>query len=71
MKPVDQTRFGSPDGNCFAACVASLLEIPLEEAPNLMNLDEWYRAFEVWLRPRGLYPVGFSCDNESSRGSTS
>jgi hypothetical protein len=64
MRPVDQTRFGSPDGNCFAACVASLLEIPLEEAPDLMKLPDWYVAFEEWLRPRGLYPVGFSCDGE-------
>jgi len=34
MKPVDQTVFGEPNGNCFAACVASILEIPLKGLPN-------------------------------------
>lgn len=38
MKKVYQTRFGGSDspvseqGNCFQACVASIFEIPLEEA---------------------------------------
>ena len=30
MKPVYQTRFGK-DGNCFAACIASLLECPIHD----------------------------------------
>src|SRR5262249_6019235 len=30
MTPVYQTRFGPPNGNCFAACVATLLDRPLE-----------------------------------------
>lgn len=33
MKPVDQTKFGVPEGNCTAACVASILEIPLDSIP--------------------------------------
>jgi len=32
MKPVDQDRFGG-DGNCWQACVASLLELPLHDLP--------------------------------------
>ncbi len=31
MTPITQTKFGRPDGNCFAACVASILEARLEE----------------------------------------
>src|SRR6266498_3643126 len=31
MTPVYQTRHGPPDGNCFAACVASLLDRRIEE----------------------------------------
>ncbi len=31
MTPVYQTRSGAPDGNCFAACVASILERKIEE----------------------------------------
>ncbi len=34
MKPWHQTKFGYPDGNCFATCVACLLEIPVPEVPN-------------------------------------
>lgn len=30
MIPVFQTRFGRPLGNCWAACIASILELPLE-----------------------------------------
>lgn len=30
MKPVVQTRFGRPGGNCWAASIASILELPLE-----------------------------------------
>jgi hypothetical protein len=37
--PVDQTLFGMPDGNCMAASVASVLELPLEAVPNLARLD--------------------------------
>lgn len=31
MKPVQQTRFGPPDGNCMSACVASIIECKIEE----------------------------------------
>jgi hypothetical protein len=31
MTPVYQTKHGPPDGNCFAACVASLLDRTIEE----------------------------------------
>ena len=41
MKPVGQTRFGRPDGNCWTACVASILEVPIEE---LGDLEDAYRS---------------------------
>lgn len=31
MTPVYQTRYGVPDGNCMAACVASILDQRLED----------------------------------------
>src|ERR1017187_7390272 len=31
MTPVHQTKQGSPHGNCFAACVASLLDRKIED----------------------------------------
>lgn len=52
MKPVDQIIFDHNRGDCFRACVASILEVPLEEVPNFMedgrkqfddNLDKWLK----------------------------
>lgn len=68
MIPVDQTVFRVPGGNCFSACVASLLELPLAEVPYFMGtFDEpdgtWWRRFGDWLRPRGWSAVMFNiCD---------
>lgn len=39
----DQTRFGA-DGNCFAACLATLLGLDMQEVPEANE----------WLRQRGL-----------------
>lgn len=35
MIPIDQTISGSAEGNCFAAAVASVLEVSLEDLPPL------------------------------------
>lgn len=54
MKPVDQTIFGWPSGNCFAACVASILELSLDEVPNFMlNHETWFDDTYRWLAARG------------------
>lgn len=61
MKPVYQTIFGGSDrpieewGNCVAACIASILELPLDCVPD--NRDEnksWYIEMEQWLNEKGL-----------------
>lgn len=71
MRLVYQTRFGGPDdpvekqGNCFAACVASLLGLQLEEAEIYMvGLDtlaavenRWWQAFVDWCAERDLVPL--------------
>ncbi len=57
MKPVYQTRYGEPHGNCFAACVASILECGLADLPDLDNLPEgrnWLDWFNEQLAERGL-----------------
>ena len=65
MKPVDQTKFGPVEGNCFGACVASLLELTLDDVADLQAACEacdrddskhWYVEFEKWLLPRGYRP---------------
>jgi hypothetical protein len=53
--PADQTRFGSAEGNCFSACVASILEIPLEDVPQFM-VGDWWANFTAWCEPRGIIP---------------
>ena len=56
MKPVDQTKFVEQhgDGNCFAACVASILERPIEEMP-VFTQPDWFWRWQDWLAERGLY----------------
>lgn len=75
MKPVDQTIFGNKKGNCFAACVASLLNLPLEEVPNFCAdyTDEtWWNAFRSWLHKRKLeaffFEFGDSFDEAPMHG---
>ena len=54
MIPVMQTQFGSPRGNCFAACIASILEVPLRTVPNFCEQENWREATNEWLKPMGL-----------------
>lgn len=53
MKPVDQTFLKPPEGNCFAACVASILEVPLEALPNFKG-ENWCDLWNQWLEPLNL-----------------
>lgn len=59
MKPIYQTKFGMPDGNCFAACLASVLE--LDEIPEISGTDEdWFERVNEYLEPFGLYYFEFN-----------
>ena len=63
MIEVTQTTFGFPDqaapiGNCVAACIASVLELPIECVPRAQMISE----LADWLRTRGLYALTFRCD---------
>ena len=57
MRPVDQSKFGYPEGNCLMACVASILEVELCDLPDLFlrccrTTDEgltWSDRGEHWL----------------------
>ena len=53
MKPVAQTVFGSPDGNCLAACIASILELPIEAVPVTGHAGKWDKELTAFLEPRG------------------
>ncbi|PVX61254.1 hypothetical protein [Paraburkholderia unamae] len=56
MTPVKQTKLYSPDGihngNCLAACYASLLDLPLWMVPpfeDMFGRGEWYARIDEWL----------------------
>ncbi len=59
MIPVEQTILAPPDGNCFAACVASIFEVPIEAVPSIPE-PHWWPAVEAWLAPRGLSVLHFA-----------
>lgn len=64
---MDQTTFGDPGGNCFSACVASILELPLAEVPYFMGADDWSAFFANWLRPHGFCPIWFNLVEDAER----
>lgn len=65
MIPVTQTKVSVNNskgekviyGNCFAACVASLLELPITEVPNietLFDMDMYHQeVLDKWLNHKG------------------
>jgi hypothetical protein len=66
VKPVDQTIFGYPEGNCFAACIASILEMPLALMPEHKALDneQWWEVWYRFLQPRNAHLVNFKNGGE-------
>jgi hypothetical protein len=47
LKPVLQT-LEYPEGNCFGACLASILELSIDDVPNHHGFN-WYNRYEEWL----------------------
>ena len=69
MKKIYQTKFRGADapigerGNCWQAAVASVLELPLEDVPNIQVYDDelhWFDSFREWLKQYGLGAIGVS-----------
>lgn len=74
MKPVEQTKVHAPhegiNGNCFASCLASMMELPIEAIPQFeeyMGDPVVWSMATNWLRYYGLKvtrhttpPQGFS-----------
>lgn len=52
--PVQQTKFGDPDGNCLEACFASLTGIPLGEIPHFLNAG-WFGSYARWFLENGWH----------------
>lgn len=62
MKPIKQTRLHkgltpvSDRGNCFPACIASILEMECEDVIQIQELydnDMWCETLQHWLNKRG------------------
>jgi hypothetical protein len=59
MKKYKQTVFGdgsdgTEPGNCFATCIAALLELPQEQVPNFVASDDnWWADVQDFLLPHG------------------
>jgi hypothetical protein len=57
MIETKQTKFGD-HGNCFAACIASLFELPLDDVPDFCSLPpDWWRGLQDWLKRKGLCAI--------------
>ena len=69
MTPVKQniTHDAVSVGNCFQACVASILDLPLDEVPHFCNdygqVDRFPLNYMKWLAARGLVYLEFSTDS--------
>lgn len=62
MKPQDQTVFGdgsdgAEPGDCFRACVASLLDVSVADVPNFVASERWWDALVDFLEPRRVFPI--------------
>lgn len=43
---------GEP-GNCWAACIASIVGVPIKGVPNFVASTHWFQDTQVWLNDRG------------------
>jgi len=65
MKEVFQTKFGYPDGNCHAACLASIFELEIETIPNFGVGPSWYEKFTLWcIAKLGVQPIDIQINDE-------
>ena len=63
MIKVNQTIFTVPGGNCFSACVASLLELSLDQVPYFMDHEDWFSEFLKWLDQYGYWAIPIPLTN--------
>lgn len=62
MKPVYQTIITKKDGDCTRACIASLLELPIDAVPHFMRFgNKWFEVLRYFLLSLGYdcYGTGF------------
>jgi len=52
MIKIYQTKFGE-DGDCFEACLASILEMDIKDVPHYKE-ENWYFKYKEWLQSKDL-----------------
>jgi hypothetical protein len=57
MRPIRQTETVLGRGNCLAACIASLLDLSIEDVPNFRTAEDQWGALQAWLSDRGLCAI--------------
>lgn len=61
MKTIDrikQTEFGYGNGNCWQACIASMLRMKLEHVPHFAkNMDSWWEDTQKWMMDRNMFLI--------------
>lgn len=41
-------------GDCLTACIASLFELPIDDVPFFVDMENWWGEYNNWLHDRGL-----------------
>jgi len=63
MKKIKATRLGK-NGNCFQACIASFLNLSLDEVPDFCSEKiDWDFKFYTWLKEKNLLCVEIDIQN--------
>lgn len=77
MKPIQQVVFDDRRGDCLAACIASILEVPLEAVPNFRAIQEDDASVDMileadkWLRAnhgKRFISIELYSDRDGTRG---
>lgn len=55
MRPVDQRIQDNVNGDCLAACIASILEVSIDDVPPIIVSEHgtWMTEIATWLAARG------------------
>ncbi len=72
MIPISQSR-RSPQGDCLRACIASLLEVGINDVPDFISARDnpgddypaWYIEIQSWLKERGYGLSEFQLDKDT------
>ena len=60
MIPVDQTTFGEDNGNCYSACIASILELDIKDVPTFCKHSDWMHKANRFVLDHGFALIMFS-----------